>query len=46
MKRILITGANGQLGNEMIRLGAVSPNEYLFTDIAELDITDKGAVIE
>ena len=46
MKRILITGANGQLGNEMRRLGAVSPNEYLFTDVAELDITDKGAVIE
>lgn len=45
-KRILITGANGQLGNEMRRLGAVSPNEYLFTDVAELDITDKGAVIE
>ena len=45
MKRILITGANGQLGNEMRRLGAVSPNEYLFTDVAELDITDKGAVI-
>lgn len=46
MKRILITGANGQLGNEMRRLGAVSPNEYLFTDVAELDITDKDAVIE
>ncbi len=46
MKRILITGANGQLGNEMHRLGAVSPNEYLFTDVAELDITDKSAVIE
>ena len=46
MKRILITGANGQLGNEMRRLGAVSPNEYLFTDVAELDITNKGAVIE
>ena len=46
MKRILITGANGQLGNEMRRLGAVSPNEYLFTDVAELDITDKEAVIE
>ena len=46
MKRILITGANGQLGNEMRRLGAVSPNEYLFTDVADLNITDKGAVIE
>ena len=44
--RVLITGANGQLGNEMRRLGAVSPNEYLFTDVAELDITDKDAVAE
>ena len=44
--RVLITGANGQLGNEMRRLGAVSPNEYLFTDVAELDITDKAAVAD
>lgn len=44
-KRILVTGANGQLGNEMRRLGAVSPNEYIFTDVAELDITDKAAVM-
>ena len=44
-KRILITGANGQLGSEMRRLGEVSPNEYLLTDVAELDITDKNAVL-
>ena len=43
-KRILITGANGQLGRELSRLGAVSPNEYIQTDVAELDITDRGAV--
>ncbi len=43
-KRILITGANGQLGNEMRRLGAVSPNTYIYTDVAELDITDDAAV--
>ena len=43
-KRILVTGSNGQLGCEMRCLGAVSPNEYFFTDIAELDITDKAAV--
>lgn len=43
-KRILITGANGQLGRELSRLGAVSPNEYLPTDIAELDITNREAV--
>lgn len=42
---ILVTGANGQLGCEMRRLGAVSPNNYIFTDIAELDITDAQAVM-
>ena len=41
----LITGANGQLGNEMRRLGAVSPNNYIFTDVAELDITDASTVL-
>ena len=41
---ILVTGANGQLGSEMRRLGAVSPNNYIFTDIAELDITNAVAV--
>ncbi len=44
-KRVLVTGANGQLGCEMRRLGAVSPNEYIFTDVAELDITDRQAVV-
>ena len=42
---ILVTGANGQLGNEMRRLGAVSPNNYIFTDVAELDITNADAVM-
>lgn len=43
-KRILITGANGQLGSEMRRLGEVSPNTYIYTDVAELDITNAAAV--
>ena len=43
--RILVTGANGQLGSEMRKLGAVSPNEYIFTDVQELDITNKEAVM-
>ena len=42
---ILVTGANGQLGCEMQRLGAVSPNNYIFTDVAELDITNAEAVM-
>lgn len=41
---ILVTGANGQLGREMQRLSTVSPNSYTFTDVAELDVTDAGAV--
>ena len=42
---ILITGANGQLGNEMRVLSAAHPkHQYFFTDIDELDITDKAAV--
>ncbi|MBQ2878276.1 MAG: sugar nucleotide-binding protein, partial [Bacteroidaceae bacterium] len=44
MKNILITGANGQLGSEMRRLGAVAANNYIFTDVAELDITDACVV--
>lgn len=46
MKTILITGANGQLGSEMRRLGMLSSNSYLFTDVAELDITNKSAVMQ
>ena len=42
---ILVTGAKGQLGCEMQRLGAVSPNNYIFTDVAELDITNANAVM-
>ena len=43
---ILVTGAKGQLGCEMQRLGAVSPNNYIFTDVAELDITNASAVMQ
>ena len=39
---ILITGANGQLGNEMRVLSAqYTQHTYYFTDIAELDITSQ-----
>lgn len=41
---ILVTGANGQLGNEMRIVSAGSTDRYIFTDVAELDITDAGAV--
>ena len=45
MLNILITGANGQLGSALRRLGCVSPHNYICTDVAELDITDAGAVL-
>ena len=34
---ILVTGANGQLGNEMRRVSSTSSNQYIFTDVGELD---------
>ena len=38
-KRVLVTGANGQLGNEIRHLAAQSGFEFIFTDSEELDIT-------
>lgn len=51
---ILVTGANGQLGNEMRIVSRMTPYHYIFTDIQEveglettlLDITDEKAVEE
>ncbi len=51
-KTILVTGANGQLGNEMRIVAQGSQDRYLFTDVNEmkgvetipLDITDMEAV--
>ena len=42
---ILVTGSNGQLGNEMVRVSGKSKERYVFTDIAELDITKLDAVL-
>lgn len=49
---ILVTGSNGQLGNEMRRLGAAGKHNFIFTDVSEqegvetvkLDITDIDTV--
>lgn len=43
---ILVTGANGQLGNCMRNAAKDSQDNYIFTDVAELDITDAGAVAD
>ncbi|MEE0863966.1 MAG: dTDP-4-dehydrorhamnose reductase [Alistipes sp.] len=50
--RILITGANGQLGNEMRIIAKSSDDSYIFTDVVQmddhatryLDITDISAL--
>ncbi len=45
MQKILVTGANGQLGNEIRSLSASHPEyEFRFTDIDELDITNIDAL--
>ena len=45
MQNILITGGNGQLGNELRVLSYDYPDyNFLFTDVAELDITNSDAV--
>ena len=52
MKTILVTGANGQLGNEMRIISKDSSDKYIFTDVNQveglettfLDITDLDAV--
>ena len=45
MHRILVTGSNGQLGSEIIELSKNDGiNVYFYTDVSELDITDKSAV--
>ena len=45
-RNILVTGSNGQLGNEIRRISANHENNFrfFFTDVAELDITDLRAV--
>ena len=42
--KILITGANGMLANSV--RAKLSNNELILTDVADLDITDKEAVIK
>ena len=49
---ILVTGANGQLGNEMRKISAGTDHHYIFTDVVDqegvltdkLDITDLSAI--
>lgn len=45
MANILITGANGQLGSELKKIGFTKLDEVFYTDVAELDITDYAAIV-
>lgn len=45
MKKILVTGANGQLGNSLrLELASDPELEVVYTDVDELDITNREAV--
>lgn len=43
--KILVTGGNGQLGLSLRKAAEDSKDSYVFTDVAELDITDRDAVM-
>lgn len=45
-KRVLVTGANGQLGSEIRGAVEKSNAKFFFTDVAELNITNKTAITE
>lgn len=43
--KLLVTGSNGQLGSEIKSLSGLYPTlSFIYTDVAELDITDSIAV--
>ena len=42
--RVLVTGAEGQLGRSIQRVAESVEDSYIFTDVADLDITDRSAV--
>ncbi|MGM9799250.1 MAG: dTDP-4-dehydrorhamnose reductase [Muribaculaceae bacterium] len=43
---ILVTGANGQLGNCIRNASRRTEHNFVFTDVAELDITNQEAVLK
>ncbi len=44
MANILVTGAQGQLGSELQKIGFAFLDEVFYTDVDDLDITDQRAV--
>lgn len=43
-RTILVTGANGQLGNCLREIAPTTTHRFIFTDVTELDITSRDAV--
>lgn len=43
--RVLVTGADGQLGRSIRRAAVGLTDSYIFTDVAELDITNREEVM-
>ncbi|OYT17589.1 MAG: dTDP-4-dehydrorhamnose reductase [Bacteroidetes bacterium 4572_77] len=47
MKKILITGSNGQLGNSIKKLeDKYKSSQFVYTDVAQLDITKQKEVLD
>ena len=44
MKNILVTGSKGQVGQELQFLSQNTDHNFIFADVAEMDITDSDAV--
>ncbi|MBN2824507.1 MAG: dTDP-4-dehydrorhamnose reductase [Campylobacterales bacterium] len=43
-RNMLVTGGNGQLGSEIRELSSKYDDRFFFTDVTELDITNKEAI--
>ena len=44
--RVLVTGANGQLGSEFKQLAEESAYKFVFCDIEEMDLSNKDSIID
>ena len=44
MAKILVTGSNGQVGNELQSLASGTNHDWIWTDVEELDITDEAQI--
>lgn len=45
MYKVLVTGAKGQLGSEIRHISSGYQIDFIFTDVAELDITNKDSIL-